>query len=162
MPTWISLFSNIFSNQYHSFQNYYLTIDAFRTFTYLHKYLLIWTWCVFYLNTFLRNSSWLCMYGLYTKLHTCWIVMQREREVGNWSQSRNLFVCDGNDRFTGHYQPHKEHVYTEKTRFPFPFKFNGIRSWWRFFFRFWTKWNSIWFKIERKNVTTIIFLSIWK
>ena len=32
---------------------------------------------------------------------------------------------------------------TEKTIFPFPFKFNGIWSWWQFFFRFWTKWKSM-------------------
>ena len=37
-------------------------------------------------------------------------------------------------------------LYTEKTIFPFPLQFS---------FRFWTKWNSIWFKIERKTVTTI-------
>ena len=30
-----------------------------------------------------------------------------------------------------------------------------------FHFDFWTKWNSIWFKIERKTVTTIISHSIW-
>ena len=52
--------------------------------------------------------------------------------------------------------------YTVKTMFPFPFKLNGIWSWWQFSFRFWTKWNSIWFKIERKPVTTIISHSIWK
>ena len=50
--------------------------------------------------------------------------------------------------------------YTEKTTFPFPFKLNGIWSWWQFSFRFWTKWNSIWFKI--KTVTTTIFHSIRK
>ena len=58
--------------------------------------------------------------------------------------------------------PHyAERVYplrhTEKTIFPFPFKLNGIWSWWQLSFRFWTKWNSIWFKIERKTVTTIIY-----
>ena len=42
--------------------------------------------------------------------------------------------------------------YTEKTIFPFPFILNGIRSLWQFSFHFWTKWNSIWFKIERKTV----------
>ena len=31
-----------------------------------------------------------------------------------------------------------------------------------FSFRFSTKWKSIWFKIERKTVTTIISHSIWK
>ena len=51
---------------------------------------------------------------------------------------------------------------TEKTIFPFPFTLNGIRSWWQLSFRFWTKWNSIWFKIERKTVTTIISHSMWK
>jgi len=45
---------------------------------------------------------------------------------------------------------------TEKTSIPFPFILNGIRLWWQFSFRFWTKWNSIWFKIERKPVTTIV------
>ena len=29
-------------------------------------------------------------------------------------------------------------------------------------FRFWTKWKSIWFKIEGKTVITIIFHSMWK
>ena len=29
-------------------------------------------------------------------------------------------------------------------------------------FRFWTKWNSLWFKIEKKTVTTIISYSMWK
>ena len=29
-------------------------------------------------------------------------------------------------------------------------------------FQFWPKWMSIWFKIERKTVTTIISQSIWK
>ena len=53
-------------------------------------------------------------------------------------------------------------IYAEKTRFPFPFTLNGIRSWWRISFRFWTEWNSIRFKIERKTVTTIISQSIWK
>ena len=53
--------------------------------------------------------------------------------------------------------------YTEKTgTIPFPFKMNGIWSWWLFFFRFWTKWNSMWFKIERKIVPKIISHSIWK
>ena len=46
-------------------------------------------------------------------------------------------------------------LYTEKTRFPFAFKFNGIWSWWQYSLRFWTKWKSIWFKIERNTVTTI-------
>ena len=46
--------------------------------------------------------------------------------------------------------------YTEKTRIPFPFTLDGIWSWWQISFRFWTKWKSIWFKIERKTVTTII------
>ena len=27
---------------------------------------------------------------------------------------------------------------------------------------FWTKWNSIWFKIKRKTITTIISNSMWK
>ena len=52
--------------------------------------------------------------------------------------------------------------YTEKTSIPFPFKLNGIWSWWHLSFRFWTKWKSIWFKIERKTVITIISHSIWK
>ena len=42
------------------------------------------------------------------------------------------------------------HFYTEKTKFPFPFTLNGIWSWWQFSFRFWTKWNSIWCRIEGK------------
>ena len=48
------------------------------------------------------------------------------------------------------------------TIFLFPFKLNGIWSWWQYSFRFWTKWNSIWFKIEWKTVTTIISHSMWK
>ena len=52
--------------------------------------------------------------------------------------------------------------HTEKTVLPFPFTVNGIWSWWHFSFRFWTKWNSIWFKIERKTVTMIISHSIWE
>ena len=46
-------------------------------------------------------------------------------------------------------------AHTEKTTFPIPFKLNGIWWWWQFSFRFWTKWTSIWFKIQRKTVTTI-------
>ena len=53
-------------------------------------------------------------------------------------------------------------LYTEKTIFPFSFTLNGIWSWWQFSFRFWTKCNSIWFKIEKKTVTTIISHSFWK
>ena len=58
----------------------------------------------------------------------------------------------------------KKHIcwYTEKTTFPFPFTLNEIWSWWQFSFQFWTIWNSIWFKIEKKTVTTIISHSIWK
>ena len=72
--------------------------------------------------------------------------------------------------------------YAEKTIFPFPFILNGIWSWGQFCFRFWTKWNSIWLKIEREQfffrfwtklnciwlkieretVTTIISHSLWK
>ena len=44
----------------------------------------------------------------------------------------------------------------------FPFTLNGIWSWWQFSFRFLFKWNSIWFKIERKTVTTIRFHSIYR
>ena len=44
-------------------------------------------------------------------------------------------------------------AHTEKTNNLFPFKLNGIWSWSQFSFRFWTKWNSIWSKIERKTVT---------
>ena len=51
---------------------------------------------------------------------------------------------------------------TEKTMLPFPFTMNWIWSWWQFSFRFRTKWKSIWFKIERKTVNTIISHSIWK
>ena len=36
--------------------------------------------------------------------------------------------------------------HSKKTSIPFPFKSNGIRSWWQFSFRFWTKWNSVWFR----------------
>ena len=51
--------------------------------------------------------------------------------------------------------------YTEKTIFPFPFTLNGIWSWWQFSSQFWIIWNSIWFKIEKKTITTIISHSIW-
>ena len=47
-------------------------------------------------------------------------------------------------------------------RFPFPCKSNGIWSWRQFSFRFWAKLVSIWFKIERKTVSAIIFHSILK
>jgi len=50
----------------------------------------------------------------------------------------------------------------EKTMFLFPFKLNGIWSRWQFPYRFWTKWNPIWFKIEMKTVTAIMFHLIWK
>ena len=50
--------------------------------------------------------------------------------------------------------------YTEKTIFLFPFTLNGIWSWWQFPFRCWTKWNSIWLKIKRKTVTTIITVKL--
>ena len=53
-------------------------------------------------------------------------------------------------------------AHTAKTIFPFPFTLNGVWSWWQFSFRLWTKWSSIWFKIERKIVTTIISHSMWK
>ena len=53
-------------------------------------------------------------------------------------------------------------LYTEKTILPIPFTLNGIWSWWQFSSRFWTKWNSIWFKIEKKTVPTIISHPIWK
>ena len=44
-----------------------------------------------------------------------------------------------------------------KLVFPFPFKLNGIWSWWRFCFRFWTKWNFIWLKIESKIVSALSY-----
>ena len=44
----------------------------------------------------------------------------------------------------------------------FHFLLNWIWSWWHFTFRFWTKWNYIWFKIEWKTVTKIISHSMWK
>ena len=49
-----------------------------------------------------------------------------------------------------------------KLVFPFPYTLNGIWLWGQISFRFWTKWNSIWFKIKRKTVTTIISHSMWK
>ena len=52
--------------------------------------------------------------------------------------------------------------YTEKNSIAFPFQLNEIWSWWQFSFRFWTKWSSIWLKIERITVTTIISHSMWK
>ena len=45
---------------------------------------------------------------------------------------------------------------TEIARILFPFKLNGIWSWWQFSFRYWTKWNSIWFKIKTKTVSKIV------
>ena len=45
-----------------------------------------------------------------------------------------------------------------KTEKQFPLKLNGIWSWWQFSFRFWNKWDSIWLRIVKKQVTTIIFL----
>ena len=53
--------------------------------------------------------------------------------------------------------------HTEKTIY-FHFLSNsmGYDHWWQFSFRFWTNWNYIWFKIERKTVTTTIYHSIWK
>ena len=53
--------------------------------------------------------------------------------------------------------------YTEKTIFPFPFKLNGIWSWWQVSFRF-SEPNKIpfMFRIERKTVTAIISHLIWK
>ena len=49
-------------------------------------------------------------------------------------------------------RPRITRVYcTEKTIYPFPFTLNAIWSWWLFSFQFWTKWNSIWFKIERET-----------
>ena len=50
---------------------------------------------------------------------------------------------------------------TETTIFPFRFTLNGIWSWWQFSIRFWTKWNSICFKTERKTATMIIYHSMW-
>ena len=51
---------------------------------------------------------------------------------------------------------HARRLCTDKTMSPFPFTLNGMWSWWQISFRFWTKWHSIWFKIERKTITTII------
>ena len=53
-------------------------------------------------------------------------------------------------------------LYTEKTILPIPFTLSGIWSWWQFSFRFWNKWSSIWFKIEKKTVTTNISHSMQK
>jgi len=44
-------------------------------------------------------------------------------------------------------------LYTEKTRFAFPFKLNGIWSWGQFSFRFWTKWISIWFRKSKGKLS---------
>ena len=43
--------------------------------------------------------------------------------------------------------------YIEKTIFPIPLILNGIWSWWQFSFRFWTKWNSIWFRNSKINLS---------
>ena len=58
-------------------------------------------------------------------------------------------TCDSLDFFFSQ-------AFTEKTRILIPFKLNGIWSWWLISLQFWTKWKSIWFKIERKTVSTII------
>ena len=57
--------------------------------------------------------------------------------------------------------------YTPNNRFQFPFKLNGIWSWWQFYFSFWTKGKNylvllwtIWFKIWWKNVTYFILFEI--
>ena len=55
-----------------------------------------------------------------------------------------------------------DRAYTHKNRFLFPFKLHWIWSWWQFYFLFWAKCNYVWFKIERKTVTTITFDSIWQ
>ena len=41
--------------------------------------------------------------------------------------------------------------HTEKTMFPFTL--NGIWSWWQFSFRFWTRWNFIWFRISKGKLS---------
>ena len=41
-------------------------------------------------------------------------------------------------------------------------KVQCVWSLWQFSFGFWTKWNSVWFKIKRKTIITIIFHLIWK
>ena len=59
-------------------------------------------------------------------------------------------------------------IYSDKTIFPFPFKFVGMWSWWQFFFQI--ERNTIvvkvfpfvCFLIIRKTVVTIVFLSIRK
>ena len=61
-----------------------------------------------------------------------------------------------------HIFPNKWVNYTQEIDSRAFFNFNGIWSWWLFSFRFWTVWNSIFFKIERKTVLTIIFHSISK
>ena len=45
---------------------------------------------------------------------------------------------------------HRHFSFTEKTIFPFPFTSNETWSWWQFSFRFWTRWNSIWFEIDTR------------
>ena len=49
----------------------------------------------------------------------------------------------------------------QENRISFSLKLNGIWLWWQFF-RFWAQSYSMWCKIERKTVTTIIFHSISK
>ena len=50
----------------------------------------------------------------------------------------------------------------EKTTFPFPFKSNGIWLWWQFFFQFWTKWNSIWFRKSKGKPSPQAFPIQWE
>ena len=53
--------------------------------------------------------------------------------------------------------------YTEKTMFPFPFKFNEIWSWWQFSFQF-SEPNGIPFGLQnrKETVTTLISHSVCK
>ena len=50
--------------------------------------------------------------------------------------------------------------YAEKTCVPFPFKLNGIWSWWRVSFRFWKKWYYIWLKLKG-NVSPRLYHLKW-
>ena len=81
-------------------------------------------------------------------------------QLGHQSLGRWRFSCVSLRIVAGTVSVCNHH--TEKTMFPFPFTLNGIWSWWQFSFRFWTKWNSIWLRIEKKAVTTTISHSIWK
>ena len=135
----------------------------------------------------LKNNSdgetyvYSCIVGITWKLldHLNSIVLRGSREALNWDRLNNIVSRDSRGPLIcPHYAETRQYLgvsfpmyvfapsfvakSTEKTIFPIPFKLNGIWSWGRFSFRYWTKWSPIWFKIEGKTFTMIISHSIWK